>query len=454
MHRFHVRIAVSLAVGLLALYPAVAAATRVGQPAANALAAAPKSGASELRVLVDRTLGEHAFLTVQAMRTGVRGGADFAAAAEALEENTSELQAVITSAYGEAGGEAFGELWRTHLGYIVDYAVASSKSDEDGKETAAEGLEKYQKDFSEFLASANPNLTEEAVSDLLGEHVTQLQQIGQFINSDFPKAYATAREMYTHMFDVGDALAGAIAKQFPDDFTRPDIARGPAADLRVALDKVLGEHTFLSVEAMRAGLAGDTEEFEAARGALDGNSSDLTSAIGKIYGEEAEGPFGTLWAAHIGYYIDYIQALRDEDEAAAESAREQLAAYGEKFGEFLAKANPNLEAAAVQELVDSHTGHLLAQVDEYAAADYPGAYAVGREAYAHSLVLSDALATAIAKQFPDIYPDLPDTATDAIPTDESGSAPWAAIFAASALVGVATTVVARRRQPRPRRSTA
>jgi hypothetical protein len=372
--------------------------------------------AADLRVALDRLLGEHAFLTVEAMRTGIRGGADFAAAAEALEGNTTDLQATISSVYGDAAGARFGELWRSHLGYIVDYTVALDHGDAAGQQVALDGLEDYTHDFSVFLAGANPNLTEAAVQSLLGEHVTQLEQLASYASEDYDKSFMTARHIYAHMYTVGDALSGAIAMQFPEQLPGRDVMISPALDLRVTLDRLLGEHTFLAVELMRAGFAGGAEA-AAARAAVDDNSADLTEAVTSVYGDGAGTQFASLWDEHVDAYATYIKALADGDDAAADAARSTLEAYGAQFGAFLASANPNLTAGGVEELLDGHTQHLLAQADAYAAGDYSEAYQIGREAHHHIQQVSDALAIAIAEQFPEIFPALPATDLDSRPSD-------------------------------------
>jgi hypothetical protein len=372
--------------------------------------------AADLRVALDRLLGEHAFLTVEAMRTGVRGGADFAAAAEALEGNTTDLQAMISSVYGDAAGARFGELWRSHLGYIVDYTVAIDHRDAAAQQVALDGLDDYTHDFSAFLAGANPNLTEAAVQSLLGEHVTQLEQLASYANEDYEKSFMTARHVYAHMYTVGDALSGAIAKQFPEQLPGRDVMVSPALDLRVALDRLLGEHTFLAVELMRAGFAGG-DEAAAARAAVDDNSADLTDAITSVYGDDAGKQFASLWDEHVDAYATYIKALADGDDAAADGARSTLEAYGAQFGAFLSAANPNLSADGVEKLLDGHTKHLLDQADAYAAGDYSEAYQIGREAHQHIQQVSDALAIAIAEQFPEIFPALPATDLDGPATE-------------------------------------
>jgi hypothetical protein len=366
--------------------------------------------ATELRLELGRVLGEHAFLTAQAMRSGIAGGDDFAAAAEALESNTRDLQRLMASVYGEEAAARIGELWRGHIGYIVDYTVALAANDLDAADTAVRGLESYQTRFVELLTAANPFLTQEAIGPLITEHVSQLTQLAAVIEQDYGAAYRLTRAAYGHMFTLAESLAAAIARQFPDSFPGPRVAASAAVDLRVDLDRLLGEHTFLSVDAMRAAVSG-TADAAAAHAAVDANTAELGAAFTSIYGERAGTEFRSVWDEHIDAYFIYIDAIARDDEEAAESARNILDGYAVGFSAFLGVANPELPQQQVKELVAEHAHHLVSQVDAFAAGRFSEAYTITRDAFAHSLLMSDALATAIAAQQPDVFPPLPATAT-------------------------------------------
>jgi len=413
---------VSGAVGVVVLsiaFASVAVARTQATPSADAVAQeAPTKAvgrAADLRVKLGRLLGEHAFLAMQAMRTGVAGGADFAAAAEALEANTVDLEGMVTAVYGDAAGVRFGELWRSHLGYVVDYTVGVAKDDQVAVETALAGLKRYEADLVAFLSGANPYLVEDELASMLAEHVSLLTTLADVLGTDDTAAYAKTRETYAHMFHLGKALAAAIARQFPREVPGAKFAVSPAVELRVSLDRLLGEHTLLSVEAMRGASTGRADA-DAARKALDANTTELSQAIASIYGDGAGSSFRERWDGHIVAYLDYIAAIGSGDGEAAASARESILDTSD-LAALLAAAVPSLPEKDVASLLGEHVQHLVAQVDAYRAEDYSKAYTIGREAYAHSLVISDVLSIAIAKQFPDIFPQLPDTALSGLAAD-------------------------------------
>lgn len=363
--------------------------------------------ASDLRVELDRMLSEHAFLTVQAMHAGLIDEERFAAAANALEENTAELEAAVTGIYGDEGGRRFGDLWRDHIGYVVDYTRARDAADQDAEQRALEGLAAYQDDFASFLAEANPNLTKETVHHLLEDHLNQLEQVANLQSGDYEAVYESALAAYGHMFELGDGLSRAIVTQFPSKFPGDEIAFGPATDLRIALDRLLGEHAFLAVEVMRQADSGADAE-AAASGALASNGEAIQSAIADIYGDDAGRGFADAWEQHNGFYVDYVRARLADDADAQDRARVGLERFSGRVADFFVSASDLISADAVRFGLDAHTDQLVRQVDAYSDGDYAAAFAIGREAYHHMSAISDLLATGIVNQFPQRF--LPDTA--------------------------------------------
>src|SRR5690606_11776265 len=110
--------------------------------------------AAELRIQLDTILTEHAFLAVEAMRKGADGAEDFDQASGALLANSDDLTAAVSSVYGEEGGAAFQEIWNSHIGYFVDYVVATGEGDQAAKDEALAALEEYKKEQSAFFDSA------------------------------------------------------------------------------------------------------------------------------------------------------------------------------------------------------------------------------------------------------------------------------------------------------------
>ncbi len=172
-----------------------------------------------------------------------------------------------------------------------------------------------------------------------------------------------------------------------------------AADLRVTLDRLLGEHAVLAMNATNLGVTG-SKAFPAAAKALDRNSVEISQAIGSIYGAKAaktflDGPF--QWRAHIGFFVDYTVALAKKDKAGQAKAVANLKTYTVRHGDFLAGAT-GLPKLAVRNDLLGHVLELKKQLDDYAAGRYTQAADDYRHAYAHMFMTGDLLAGAIAKQ--------------------------------------------------------
>lgn len=382
---------------------AMATAMTVSATAGTAFAASAQpttsTPAANLRVTLDRLFGEHSNLAILAMEKGYSGAADFSAVANALGQNTADLTAAITSVYGAAAGQQFNKMWTDHIGFFVEYVQATAKNDAAGKQDALNKLAQYKTQFSNFLASANPNLNATDLANNLQMHIDELlAAFNAYVNKDYTTSWKDYVEAYNHMFATGDALAGAIAWQFPAKFGNTSTS-SPAIDLRVTLDRLLGEHADLAMIAMQKGIDG-APDFQAAAGELNQNTNDLSAAIASVYGAAAGSAFQKMWADHIGDFVNYVVATSKNDAAGKQSALDALSTYKNQFANFLATANPNLNATDLENNLQMHVDELLGAFNSYVAKDYTSAYSSFREGYSHMFGTGDALSAAIVQQFP------------------------------------------------------
>jgi hypothetical protein len=193
--------------------------------------------------------------------------------------------------------------------------------------------------------------------------------------------------------------AFAVAGGGGDAMHHMKSAKVTAADLRVTLDNLLGEHAVLAMNATNAGFSG-SKSFPAAAKTLDRNSVALSKAIGSIYGTKAGNVFLNgkfMWRAHINFFVDYTVGLAKKNKAAQAKAVANLKTYTVKFGDFLAGAT-GLPKLAVRNDLLGHVLELKGQIDAYAAGNYAKAGKLYSEAYNHMFMTGDLLAGAIAKQ--------------------------------------------------------
>ena len=157
----------------------------------------------------------HARDYAMAVHAGDDTGAD--AAADAVVENARQIADAVASFYGDAGGDAMMALLAGHWGAVKALTDAQDNGDEAASTAAMNDLTANAGEIAKFLAGANPNLPEDAVRGMLLAHgAHHAQQIRQIVAGDTAGEAQSWTAMQSHMDMVADALAGAIAKQFPD----------------------------------------------------------------------------------------------------------------------------------------------------------------------------------------------------------------------------------------------
>lgn len=377
--------------------------------------------AADLRATLDQYLSEHAFLAIYTMQKGIDGAEDFEEIAAALNANTEDLTAAIASVYGDEAGAMFKEMWNDHIGFFVDYVVATAEENEEGRQEALAKLDNYRQDFSKFLESAtDERLEASALAEGLQMHVDQLVwAFDQYVAGDYDATYDNAREAVHHMFGVGKGLSTAITDQFPEKFdhTTPGT---PAADLRAHLNHLLSEHAGLAVFTMQKGIDGSAD-FENIAGALNENTEELSAAVASVYGEEGGEVFEQMWSDHISFFVDYVVATADGNEEGRQEALSKLDNYRQDFSQFLETATgERLEASALADGLQIHVNQLVTAFDSYVEEDYEVAYENVREAYAHMFGVGKGLSGAIVDQFPEKFADM--TPSDMPKTGLGGTA--------------------------------
>ena len=191
---------------------ALAAAIVTGEGAD--LPAEFESPAAELQSQLGMTLGEHAELAVDAMRSGITGLPDFPAAAGALDQNTTELTGMIESVFGAESAGSFQQLWSDHIDAFVAYTQALAGKDEGAQEAAEGRLTGFNSDFAQFLSTATQGRLETAaLADAFVMHEEMLlKQINEYAAADYATAHQVSYEAYQHMFALADQAATAIGE--------------------------------------------------------------------------------------------------------------------------------------------------------------------------------------------------------------------------------------------------
>jgi len=147
--------------------------------------------------------------------------------------------------------------------------------------------------------------------------------------------------------------------------------------------------------------AGDAAAAAAATKRVIANATQIADAVGGFYGETAGKQMLQLLAGHWSGVKALTDAAQKADAAAKQQAMHDLVANGKAIATFLSQANPYLTKDAVLGLLTMHVGHHAAQIDEIMRGDTQAEAKTWTAMQAHMNVLADALAAALAKQFPD-----------------------------------------------------
>lgn len=193
--------------------------------ASPAVAATPETSADAKAVLETKMAlrdlwVEHVFwIRSYALATHAGDEAQSRVAEHEVVANAGALANTIAPFYGQPAADALLKLLAGHWGAVRDFNTATIGKSKVGQDAAAVNLTSNAREIAKFLSGANPYLPEDAVFGLLaahgGHHVTQINQIA---SGDFSQETATWHAMRKHVMEIGDAIAEALGKQFPDRF--------------------------------------------------------------------------------------------------------------------------------------------------------------------------------------------------------------------------------------------
>jgi len=143
-----------------------------------------------------------------------------AAAENEVVANAKQIAASIEPFYGKAASDKLFDLLASHYGAIKGYLEATAAGNQAEQDAAVKSLTDNAGEVAVFLSGANPNLPRDTVQGLFvahgGHHV---QQIRQLHDKHYREEARTWEAMKGHMYVIADALAGALAKQFPARFS-------------------------------------------------------------------------------------------------------------------------------------------------------------------------------------------------------------------------------------------
>ncbi len=152
-------------------------------------------------------------------------------------------------------------------------------------------------------------------------------------------------------------------------------------------------------------LAGNAAAEQVSEQQVVANAHSIAGAIQPFYGPAATDKLFTLLAGHYGAIKSYLQASIAHDTQKQAEATNALLQNAAQIAVFLSTANPYLPKATLQSLLDTHGAQHIAQIQQLQAGNYAAEAKTWSDMTSHIYVIADALAGAIAKQFPAKFQD-------------------------------------------------
>ena len=204
------------------------------------------------------------------------------------------------------------------------------------------------------------------------------------------------------LFVVPAFVLAAVAA--PPTVAAASADRIAVLETKMALRDLWVEHAFWIRSYVMATHAHDAVQGKVADQEVVSNARALAGTITPFYGQAASDKLFELLAGHWAAVRDYNSATLTKSKRAQEKATADIISNARDIARFLSGANPNLPEDAVFGLLSSHGGHHIAQINEFAPHDFASEARTWHAMRHHMLVISDAIADGIAKQFPERFP--------------------------------------------------
>ena len=195
--------------------------------------------------------------------------------------------------------------------------------------------------------------------------------------------------------------AEAAPAPAPAESAAPATEAVAAPQLQAAMRDLWHGHIVHARDYALAVHAGNKADASKAADAVVANAKQISEAVAGFYGKAGGDRMLELLGGHWGAVKALTDARAGKDDAAATKAMNDLTANAGEIAKFLAGANPNLPEDTVRGLLLAHGAHHSSQIDLILKDDAAGEATEWTAMQAHMDMIADALAGAIAKQFPD-----------------------------------------------------
>lgn len=198
-------------------------------------------------------------------------------------------------------------------------------------------------------------------------------------------------------------LTGTVTAEAAATTRAATAAPAKVAETKAALRDLWIGHVFWVRNVVEARLASNSARAQAAEEQVVANAKAIAGSIEPFYGKAASDKLFGLLAGHWGAISDYVNAAHAGKTADEQAAQQRLVANAEEIATFLSGANRNLPVDTLRGLLTAHGAHHVQQIEQLQAGQFAQEAKTWAAMKDHMYVIADALATALAAQFPDKF---------------------------------------------------
>lgn len=201
----------------------------------------------------------------------------------------------------------------------------------------------------------------------------------------------------------GIGASNPVYAQHTGHDAKPAFSSVPVAQTAMSLRDLWVGHVFWARNVVMETIAGNADAAKAADNQVVANAKQIAGAIEPFYGKAASDKLFSLLAGHYGAIKQYLNATEANSKPKQDAALKALTDNVGEIAVFLSSANPNLPADTVRGLLVAHGGHHIQQIRQLHDKQYAQEAQTWETMKNHMYVISDTLAGALAKQFPDKF---------------------------------------------------
>lgn len=175
-----------------------------------------------------------------------------------------------------------------------------------------------------------------------------------------------------------------------------------AGDLHSTMRKLWTDHVVWTRDYIIA-TVGDQPDAPAALTRLMNNQEDIGHAVAQFYGDAAGQRLTTLLKEHIAVAGDLVKEAKAGNKAAQQQASDRWQQNARQIADFLASANPNWPKATLEQMMTTHLATTTDEVVARLTKNWEADVHAYDKVYDHILMMADALADGIVRQFPDKF---------------------------------------------------